>query len=57
MGTLVITHYQRILHIVRPQYVHIMFEGRIVKKGGEELVEQLEERGYGWIREEVEAAA
>ncbi len=57
MGTLVITHYQRILHIVRPQYVHIMFEGRIVKEGGEELVEQLEERGYGWIREEVGAAA
>jgi Fe-S cluster assembly ATP-binding protein len=57
MGTLVITHYQRILHIVRPQFVHIMFEGRIVKEGGAELVEQLEERGYGWIREEVGAAA
>jgi Fe-S cluster assembly ATP-binding protein len=57
MGTLVITHYQRILHTVRPQFVHIMFEGRIVKEGGEELVEQLEERGYGWIREEVAAAA
>jgi Fe-S cluster assembly ATP-binding protein len=57
MGTLVITHYQRILHTVRPQFVHIMFEGRIVKEGGEELVEQLEERGYGWIREEVGAAA
>ncbi len=57
MGTLVITHYQRILHIVKPQYVHIMFEGRIVKEGGPELVEQLEERGYGWIREEVAAAA
>jgi len=57
MGTLVITHYQRILHIVRPQYVHIMFEGRIVKEGGPELVAQLEERGYGWIREEVAAAA
>ena len=57
MGTLVITHYQRILHIVKPQFVHIMFEGRIVKEGGPELVEQLEERGYGWIREEVAAAA
>jgi Fe-S cluster assembly ATP-binding protein len=57
MGTLVITHYQRILHIVRPHFVHIMFEGRIVKEGGEELVGQLEERGYGWIREEVAAAA
>jgi Fe-S cluster assembly ATP-binding protein len=57
MGTLVITHYQRILHIVLPQFVHVMYEGRIVKEGGEELVGQLEERGYGWIREEVGAAA
>jgi Fe-S cluster assembly ATP-binding protein len=57
MGSLIITHYQRILHIVRPQFVHIMFDGRIVKEGGEELVGQLEERGYGWIREEVAAAA
>jgi Fe-S cluster assembly ATP-binding protein len=56
MGVLIITHYQRILHIVKPQFVHIMFEGRIVKEGGPELVEQLEKRGYGWIREEVEAA-
>ena len=57
MGTLIITHYQRILHIVQPQYVHIMFEGRIVKEGGPELVTVLEEKGYGWIREEVAAAA
>jgi Fe-S cluster assembly ATP-binding protein len=57
MGTLIITHYQRILHIVIPQFVHIMFEGRIVKEGGPELVTALEERGYGWIREEVAAAA
>jgi Fe-S cluster assembly ATP-binding protein len=56
MGVLIITHYQRILHIVKPQFVHIMFEGRIVKEGGPELVEQLEKQGYGWIREEVEAA-
>jgi Fe-S cluster assembly ATP-binding protein len=57
MGALIITHYQRILHIVKPEFVHIMFEGRIVKEGGEELVEQLEQRGYGWIRDEVAAAA
>jgi Fe-S cluster assembly ATP-binding protein len=57
MGTLVITHYQRILHIVIPEFVHIMFDGRIVKEGGPELVTTLEERGYGWIREEVGAAA
>jgi Fe-S cluster assembly ATP-binding protein len=57
MGALIITHYQRILHLVKPQFVHIMFEGRIVKEGGPELVEQLEKRGYGWIRDEVAAAA
>jgi Fe-S cluster assembly ATP-binding protein len=57
MGVLIITHYQRILHMVKPQFVHIMFDGRIVKQGGPELVEQLEKRGYGWIREEVAAAA
>ncbi len=57
MGVLIITHYQRILHIVKPQFVHIMFEGRIVKEGGPELVTVLEEKGYGWIRDEVAAAA
>jgi Fe-S cluster assembly ATP-binding protein len=57
MGVLIINHYQRILHLVRPTHVHVLFEGRIVKAGGDELVEQLEEKGYGWIREEVEAAA
>jgi Fe-S cluster assembly ATP-binding protein len=57
MGVLIITHYQRILHLVEPEFVHIMFDGRIVKQGGPELVEQLEKRGYGWIRDEVAAAA
>ena len=57
MGVLIITHYQRILHMVKPQFVHIMFEGRIVKEGGPELVTELEEQGYGWIRDEVAAAA
>jgi len=56
-GVLIITHYQRILHLVQPQFVHIMFEGRIVKEGGPELVTVLEEKGYGWIRDEVAAAA
>jgi Fe-S cluster assembly ATP-binding protein len=42
---------------VKPQFVHIMFEGRIVKEGGPELVEVLERKGYGWIRDEVAAAA
>ena len=57
MGVLIITHYQRILHLVKPDSVHVMYDGRIVKEGGPELVTQLEEKGYGWIREEVEAAA
>ena len=57
MGVLIITHYQRILHIVKPEFVHIMFEGRIVKEGGPELVTELEKHGYGWIRDEVAATA
>ena len=57
MGVLIITHYQRILHMVQPARVSIMFEGRIVKEGGPELVEQLERQGYGWVRDEVAAAA
>src|SRR5436190_10867128 len=57
MGVLIITHYQRILQLVQPDFVHVLYQGRIVKEGGPELVGLLEERGYGWIREEVEAAA
>jgi Fe-S cluster assembly ATP-binding protein len=57
MGVLIITHYQRILHYVKPDFVNVMYEGRIVKQGGADLVATLEEKGYGWIREEVQAAA
>jgi Fe-S cluster assembly ATP-binding protein len=57
LGVLIITHYQRILHMVQPTRVSIMFEGRIVKEGGPELVGELEAKGYGWIREEVAAGA
>jgi Fe-S cluster assembly ATP-binding protein len=57
MGVLIITHYQRILHLIKPDAVHVLFDGRIVKEGGAELVEQLEEKGYGWIKDEVEAGA
>jgi Fe-S cluster assembly ATP-binding protein len=56
MGVLIITHYQRILHLVRPDRVSIMFDGRIVKEGGPELVERLEREGYGPLREEVSGA-
>src|SRR4051812_49785304 len=57
MGVLIITHYQRILHMVEPQRVSVMFDGRIAKEGGPELVEQLEREGYRRLREEVGAAA
>jgi Fe-S cluster assembly ATP-binding protein len=57
MGVLIITHYQRILHMVEPTHVHVLYQGRIVKEGGPELVTTLEAKGYGWIREEVEAGA
>jgi Fe-S cluster assembly ATP-binding protein len=57
MGVLIITHYQRILHLVQPSHVHVMYQGRIVREGGPELVSTLEEKGYGWITDEIEAAA
>jgi len=53
MGVLIITHYQRILNYIKPDYVHIMVEGRIVRSGKMELVEALEARGYEWIINEV----
>jgi Fe-S cluster assembly ATP-binding protein len=57
MGVLIITHYQRILHLVEPDRVSILFDGRIVKEGGPELVEQLEREGYGWVQQLAGAAA
>jgi Fe-S cluster assembly ATP-binding protein len=57
MGVLIITHYQRILHLVQPSHVHVMYQGRIVREGGPELVDELEAKGYAWITDEVEAAA
>ncbi len=53
MGVLIITHYQRILDYVRPSHVHVMYEGRIVREGGPELVAELESKGYGWLTEEL----
>ena len=51
MGALVITHYQRILNHIKPDYVHVLYDGRIVESGGPELALELEEKGYEWIRE------
>ncbi|MCK9422728.1 MAG: Fe-S cluster assembly ATPase SufC [Bacteroidales bacterium] len=48
----VITHYQRLLDYIIPDYVHVLFEGKIVKSGGKELALELEERGYDWIKKE-----
>ncbi len=56
MGVLIITHYQRILHLVQPSHVHVMYQGRIVRAGGPELVDELEAKGYGWITDEIEKA-
>ncbi len=50
-GALVITHYQRILNYIKPDFVHIMLDGRVVESGGPELALRLEEQGYDWVRE------
>ena len=55
MGVLVITHYQRILNYVKPEYVHIMLDGRIVESGGSDLATHLEEHGYDWVREKYKS--
>ena len=56
LGFLIITHYQRILNFVQPSHVHVMYQGRIVREGGPELVTELEAKGYGWITDELEEA-
>ncbi|MBZ0288920.1 MAG: Fe-S cluster assembly ATPase SufC [Anaerolineae bacterium] len=55
LGVLVITHYQRILNYIQPEFVHVMFEGQIVESGGADLAHRLEESGYDWIREKYSA--
>ena len=54
-ATIVITHYQRLLDYIKPDFVHVLYKGRIVRTGGPELALELEERGYDWIKEEVDA--
>ncbi|WP_297720244.1 Fe-S cluster assembly ATPase SufC [uncultured Porphyromonas sp.] len=56
-AAIVITHYQRLLDFIKPDIVHVLLDGRIVKTGGPELALELEERGYDWIREEQEKEA
>ena len=52
-AVIVITHYQRLLDYIVPDFVHVLYNGRIVKSGGKELAHELEEKGYDWIKEEV----
>jgi len=55
-ATIVVTHYQRLLDYIVPDFVHVLYKGRIVKSGGKELALELEAKGYDWIKEEVELA-
>ena len=55
MGVLVITHYQRLLNYIKPNFVHVMYNGRIVESGGPELALQLEEQGYDWVRDKYDS--
>ena len=55
-ATVVITHYQRLLDYIVPDFVHVLYEGRIVKTGPKELALKLEQQGYEWIKEELESA-
>jgi len=52
-ATVVITHYQRLLDYIVPDFVHVLYQGRIVKSGGKELALELEEKGYDWIKDEL----
>ncbi len=56
-SAVLITHYQRILRYIEPDHVHVMLDGRLVTSGGKELAEELEEKGYDWVRQEFGAGA
>jgi Fe-S cluster assembly ATP-binding protein len=56
-ATIVVTHYQRLLDYIVPDFVHVLYKGQIVKSGTKELALELEEKGYDWIKEEVDATA
>ena len=54
LGILIITHYQRLLNYIKPDYVHVMLDGKIVESGGPDLALHLEDQGYEWVREKHE---
>src|SRR3989449_6726586 len=56
-ATILITHYQRLLNYIIPDYVHVLFDGRIVMSGGKELAHELEQRGYSWIEERLQSGS
>ncbi len=53
-STIVITHYQRLLDYLQPEFIHVLYKGRIVKSGGPDLAREIEKRGFDWIKEEVD---
>ncbi|MEW6702228.1 MAG: Fe-S cluster assembly ATPase SufC, partial [Bacteroidota bacterium] len=55
-AVLVVTHYQRLLNYIQPDYVHVLSKGKIIKSGGKDLALELEEKGYDWIKDETETA-
>jgi len=55
-ASIVITHYQRLLDHIVPDFVHVLYDGKIVKTGGKELALELEEKGYDWIKEEMQVS-
>jgi len=57
LGVLIITHYQRILKYIKPNFVHVLYEGKITASGGEELSLKLEEKGYSWLKEQAGVVA
>jgi Fe-S cluster assembly ATP-binding protein len=57
IATIVVTHYQRLLNYIVPDFVHVLSAGRIVKSGGKELALELEEKGYEWVEQKEEALA
>ena len=57
LGVLMITHYQRLLNYIVPDYVHVMWDGRIVKSGDKNLALELEAKGYDWVKKELAATA
>src|SRR3712207_4992329 len=53
-SAIVITHYERLLDMIKPDFIHVLYKGRIVKTAGPELAREIEQRGYDWIKEEID---